>query len=78
MNTYMREYETTEAFITVLATEVRYTFIKQSYNNKQSLATAEHVKLTVGTDVLDSELTSLIEAELKVTDCYSLNDWKII
>jgi hypothetical protein len=78
MKTYKREFETYEAFITVLVTGSRYTFIKQSYNDKQSLATAERVKVTLNKGILDSELIPVIENTLSVTNCYDLNDWKQI
>ena len=78
MKTYKREFETYEAFITVLVTGSRYTFIKQSYNDKQSLATAERVKVTLNKGILDSELIPVIENTLSVTNCYDLNDWKVI
>jgi hypothetical protein len=78
MKTYKREFETYEAFIAVLVTGDRYTFIKQSYNDKQSLATAERVKVTLNKGILDSELIPVIENTLSVTNCYDLNDWKVI
>ena len=78
MKTYKREFETYEAFITVLVTGNRYTFIKQSYNDKQSLATAERVKVTLNKGILDGELIPVIENTLSVTNCYDLNDWKVI
>ncbi len=77
--TFFREFETAEAFVSVMSTDNRYSFRVQRYRADNTLP---HISICVPTKMkLDeqpttSELCEIIEKEFKLTNCYDLNDWR--
>jgi len=79
MNTYFREFETTEALVSVMATGTRYSFRVQRYRADYSLphiSTCVPKKLELDENIGTRSLCSVIESEFNLTNCYDLNDWR--
>lgn len=78
-NTYFREFETTEAFVSVMSTDDRYSFRVQRYRADYSLphiSTCVPTKIVLDEQPTTKELCNIIEEKFSLTNCYDLNDWR--
>lgn len=83
MKTFIREFETTEALVTLISTKYKTTAKVQKYNKDYSLPDIS-LAFPQTLDIKESEMTNtnkickIIQNQLLLTNCYDLNDWKLL
>ena len=76
MKTLVRSYETTEARVEVYNRGLEYRFIIELYNEDNStMPSYEKIAILPSTMV---DMKPIIEGSLGFTNCYDLNDWRVM
>lgn len=81
MKTYIREFETAEARVTLINTGNRNTAKIQRYKEDNtlpciSLSIPQKIELCEYDNAIT--ISEKIQKQLNLTDCYDLNDWRAI
>lgn len=79
MATYIREFETIEAFVTLLQTEHKTVAKVQKYkmnNSLPSISLSPSVEIKLGEHDSPKEISKKIEVQFGLSNCYDLNDWR--